>query len=92
MLSLLALSTITTATATTYFKETFDAGWEERWVTGADSGAVGLAENGLQTQQDAKFYHVSSAFDSFSNADKDLVLQFSVKHGQKIDCGGGYLK
>lgn len=23
---------------------------------------------------------------------KDLVLQFSVKHEQDIDCGGGYLK
>ena len=26
------------------------------------------------------------------NTDKDLVLQFSVKHAQKMDCGGGYIK
>ena len=23
---------------------------------------------------------------------KDLVLQYTVKHEQKIDCGGGYVK
>ncbi|RRT74139.1 hypothetical protein B296_00024124 [Ensete ventricosum] len=27
-----------------------------------------------------------------SNKDKTLVLQFSVKHEQKLDCGGGYIK
>ena len=26
------------------------------------------------------------------NTGKDLVLQFSVKHAQKMDCGGGYIK
>ena len=25
-------------------------------------------------------------------ADKTLVVQFTVKHEQKIDCGGGYVK
>jgi len=34
----------------------------------------------------------SSTFPEFSNSDKDLVLQFSVKHEQSIDCGGAYLK
>jgi len=52
------------------------------------------AENdkGLQTSQDARFYAVSRKFTPFSNKDKPLVLQFSVKHEQNIDCGGGYLK
>lgn len=47
---------------------------------------------GLQTSQDARFYAVSSRFDSFSNEGKTLVIQFTVKHEQKIDCGGGYVK
>ena len=39
-----------------------------------------------------RFYAISSSFDKFSNKDKNLVVQFSVKHEQSIDCGGGYVK
>ena len=28
----------------------------------------------------------------FSNENETLVVQFSVKHEQGIDCGGGYVK
>ena len=41
---------------------------------------------------DAKFYAHSASFDKFSNKGKTLVVQFSVQHQQKIDCGGGYVK
>jgi calreticulin len=48
---------------------------------------------GLQTTQDARFYAISSKFSkAFSNKDKKLVVSYSVKHEQNIDCGGGYLK
>jgi len=48
---------------------------------------------GLQTTQDARFYDISAKFPkSFSNKDKKLVVSFSVKHEQNIDCGGGYVK
>eukprot|EP00899_Mesostigma_viride_P002619 jgi/Mesvir1/12358/Mv00541-RA.1 len=48
---------------------------------------------GVQTYPDARFYAMSSAMpEKFSNEGKDLVLQFSVKHEQKLDCGGGYIK
>lgn len=47
---------------------------------------------GIQTSTDARFYHASATFDEFSNEDKTLVLQFTVKHEQNIDCGGGYIK
>merc|ERR1712233_295058 len=51
------------------------------------------ADKGLQTTQDARFYSISSKIATpFTNKDKKLVIQFSVKHAQKIDCGGGYLK
>jgi calreticulin len=51
-------------------------------------------DRGLHTSQDAKFYQITAAFPkgSFSNKGKDLVVQYSVKHEQKIDCGGGYVK
>jgi len=50
-------------------------------------------DKGIQTAQDAKFYFLTSkAPKAFSNKGKKLVLQFSVKHEQNIDCGGGYIK
>jgi calreticulin len=30
--------------------------------------------------------------EAFSNKDKELVLQLSVKHEQDLDCGGAYIK
>lgn len=50
------------------------------------------APPGIQTSQDARFYALSSRFEPFSNRDKTLVVQFTVKHEQNIDCGGGYVK
>jgi len=51
------------------------------------------ADAGVQTSQDARFYAYTSKFDKpFSNKGKDLVVQYTVKHEQKIDCGGGYIK
>lgn len=48
---------------------------------------------GMQTSQDAKFYARAAKFEGkHTNEGKDLVVQFSVKHEQNIDCGGGYLK
>jgi len=47
---------------------------------------------GLQTSEDYRFYQISSSFKEFSNKDRTLVIQYSVKHEQNIDCGGGYLK
>lgn len=51
-----------------------------------------LSFPGIQTSQDARFYALSRKFTPFSNKDKPLVVQFSVKHEQNIDCGGGYAK
>merc|ERR1711959_882703 len=50
------------------------------------------AAKGLQTSQDAKFYAISAKTKEFSNEGKNLVIQYSVKFEQDIDCGGGYLK
>merc|ERR1712048_964786 len=80
--------------------------WESRWVQSTHKGAeagkfvvtagkfYGDAEKdkGIQTSQDARFYALSKEFKPFSNAEKPLVLQYTVKHEQGIDCGGGYAK
>jgi len=94
--------------AKVYFKETFDVGWESRWVKSKHKESEGTqgpwgwtagkfyndekADKGLQTSVDARFYQISAEFPEFSNKGKDLIMQYSVKHEQKIDCGGGYLK
>jgi calreticulin len=91
-----------------FFEERFEDGdaFESRWVQstskGADAGAFALTagkfygdaekDKGIQTSQDAKFYALSAEFKPFSNKDKNLVIQFTVKHEQNIDCGGGYVK
>lgn len=91
------------ASADTYFSESFGEGWEDRWVVssekdgkwGASAGEFHADSSnlGLQTTQDAKFYGISAKMDkTFDNKDKDLVVSFTVKHEQKIDCGGAYIK
>jgi len=102
------LGCVLLSTATVYFQEKFDAGWENRWVKSKSKESEGSQgewgwsagkyyndpeeDKGLQTTQDARFYQISAAFPKFSNKGKDLYLQYSVKHEQKIDCGGGYIK
>uniref|UniRef100_H2MUT4 Calreticulin n=1 Tax=Oryzias latipes TaxID=8090 RepID=H2MUT4_ORYLA len=79
--------------------------WRSRWVNSkhkSDYGEWKLTagnfygdaekDKGLQTSQDARFYAASARFEPFSNEGKSLVIQFTVKHEQKIDCGGGYVK
>ncbi|CAF2430944.1 unnamed protein product [Rotaria sp. Silwood2] len=104
--SLLLLVLIATVYSTDYFVEKFeDESYKKRWVQStakSDFGEFKLSHGkfygdakkdlGLQTSQDARFYAMSASFDQFSNEGKTLVIQFSVKHEQKIDCGGGYVK
>jgi len=85
-----------------------DPNWASRWVVSdwkkdnGESGEWGLSagkyftdetkERGLKTLNDARFYDISAVHEEFSNKGKTLVIQFSVKHEQNIDCGGGYVK
>jgi len=52
------------------------------------------ADKGIQTGPDARFFGISAKMDKvFDSSDgKDLVIQYSVKHEQDIDCGGAYIK
>merc|ERR1712054_374746 len=37
-------------------------------------------------------FGISAGFDSFSNKDKDLIIQYQAKYEKDIECGGGYVK
>ncbi|KAI3422108.1 Calreticulin-1 [Globodera pallida] len=93
--------------AEVFFKEEFsDDSWADRWITSKhkeDYGKFELShgkffgdkvrDQGLKTGQDARFYAISAKFPKkFSNKGKPVVIQFTIKHEQNIDCGGGYLK
>lgn len=108
LLALIGLISAVWSEPTVYFSETFEDGdaYLNRWVEsnkkGSEQGKFKLSHGkfygdaekdvGIQTSEDARFYGVSAKFDSFSNEGKTLVVQFTVKHEQKIDCGGGYVK
>jgi len=51
-------------------------------------------DKGIQTSEDARFYGLSAPLEKTftSQPGKDLVIQYSVKHEQNLDCGGAYLK
>jgi len=103
---LTAILSFSTVFGTVYFKESFDNGLSDKWVQSKSKDDFGkfvvsngkffadeASSKGLQTSQDAKFYAMSIPFDKeFDNAGKVMVIQFSVKHEQGIDCGGGYVK
>ncbi|KPJ01595.1 Calreticulin [Papilio xuthus] len=106
-LAFVSLLAIYSVNCEVYFEEKFpDESWESNWVysehPGKEFGKFKLTagkfyndpeeDKGLQTSEDARFYALSRKFKPFSNEDKPLVVQFSVKHEQDIDCGGGYLK
>merc|ERR1711937_614479 len=100
----LAFTLCSLVSAKVYFKDTFDdlTSWvrsdvekfDGEWkLSAGDWYGDAAKDQGVMTSQDAKFYALTAAFDeTFDNTDKDLVIQFSVKHAQKIDCGGGYVK
>lgn len=91
-----------------YFLETFDEGWEKRWVHSefnAPEGAQGTfnlstgkwfrdakVDKGLFTMQDMRYYGITASFEPFTNEDKDFILQYQVKHEKEYNCGGSYIK
>eukprot|EP01006_Ploeotia_vitrea_P032597 TRINITY_DN64783_c4_g1_i1.p1 TRINITY_DN64783_c4_g1~~TRINITY_DN64783_c4_g1_i1.p1 ORF type:complete len:396 (+),score=63.08 TRINITY_DN64783_c4_g1_i1:95-1282(+) len=85
-----------------------DKNWEKRWTKSTSwkpSAEMGewkwtagewygdASDKGIQTGEDARFYGISAPLnEKFTNKDKDLVLQLTVKHEQQLDCGGAYIK
>lgn len=107
-LALVLFGLLALSSATVWYREDFsDPNWESRWVQSEkrpehERGKMGLSagkyftdetkERGLKTLEDARFYHYTAEFEEFTNKGKTLVLQYSLKQDQKIDCGGGYVK
>ena len=91
----------------TYFTEEFSTpAWEDKWVKTGDDKYTGSwevtagdwygdaeANKALKTVENAHHFGISAKTDKvFDNDGKDLVFQMTVKHNQKLDCGGGYFK
>merc|ERR1712039_959514 len=68
-------------------------GTQGKWVASAGKWFNDEAEDqGMQTGEDSKFFGMSASFDSFSNADKELIVQYQAKYEKDVECGGGYVK
>merc|ERR1712107_960661 len=68
-------------------------GTDGKWVASAGKWFKDQAEDtGIQTSEDSKFFGISAGFDSFSNKDKELIVQYQAKYEKDVECGGGYLK
>merc|ERR1719238_2408760 len=100
----LALASAPLVASKVYFSETFGDGWESRWASSewkkseGTQGELKLAtgkwgdDSGIQTSADSKFYGISANFDTFSNAGKELIIQYQAKYEKDVECGGGYVK
>lgn len=107
-LATLLVSTASLVSAKIHFQENFDDdSWKQTWrppkQTSLDLGKVDVSSGkffadeqinrGLKTLSNMKFYALTAPFENaVSNRDGDLVVQFSVKHEQGLNCGGGYIK
>ncbi|KAJ3678181.1 hypothetical protein LUZ60_001984 [Juncus effusus] len=96
------------ASSEVFFEERFDDGWEKRWVKSDWKRSEGKAgsfkhtagkwaadpdDKGIQTTTDARHFAISAKFpEEINNKDRTLVVQYSIKFEQDIECGGGYIK
>jgi len=102
-----ALSLAAVASGKVYFQEDFKTDFSKRWTVGVDSKPAAelgqwtwtggdyaaSGDKGIKTSEDARFYSLTAPFDAeFDNKGKDLVVSYTVKHEQNIDCGGAYIK
>ena len=56
------------------------------------AGDIGV-DKGIKTATDARFYSISAPLNSeVSNSGKDLIVSFTVRHDQNLQCGGAYIK
>jgi len=94
----LAVASLGLVSAKVYFSEDFSAGWKARWTESQWKKAEGTQGNwvkegaGIKTKEDSRFFGIASPFESFSNGDKELIFQYSIKYTQDVECGGSYFK
>jgi len=106
--ALVCIASVGAVSGKIQFSETFSSGWEDRWTVSQWKDSEGTAgkwvatagkwfadeaeDTGIQTSEDSKFFGISAAFDSFSNAGKELIIQYQAKYEKDVECGGGYMK
>lgn len=64
------------------------------WTKTAGEYYADAKDTGIQTGPDARFHGISAKMNKTFNSSegKDIVIQYSVKNEQRIDCGGAYIK
>merc|ERR1712176_1682550 len=106
--AIVCLGSVGAVSGKIHFQETFGEGWESRWTSSKWKDSEGTQgkfvaatgkwfkdekeDTGIQTSEDSKFFGIATSFDSFSNAGKELIIQYQAKYEKDIECGGGYLK
>lgn len=64
-----------------------------KWEHTAGEWYADKDDKGIKTSEDARFYGLSAPLTKeFKHDGKPLVIQYSVKHEQDLDCGGAYIK
>ncbi|KAI5390387.1 Calreticulin-3, variant 2 [Lathyrus oleraceus] len=106
-LLLFILLTSHSSFAEVFFEEKFQDGWKSRWVLSDWKRSEGKAgtfkytagkwpgdpdDKGIQTYNDAKHFSISAKIPELTNVNRTLVLQYSIKFEQDVECGGGYIK
>ncbi|XP_019168443.1 PREDICTED: calreticulin-3-like [Ipomoea nil] len=104
---LLLLFTLHSAVSEIFFEERFEDGWRDRWVISDWKRSEGKAgsfkhsagkwhgdpdDRGILTYPDAKHYAISAKILELNNKNRTLVIQYSIRFEQEIECGGGYIK
>src|SRR3989338_4481908 len=108
MLKAVLVISVAVCSAEVWLDEEFSSGNYNRWVEssfkGSEAGSFSVSagewngdanlDQGLKTNDNARFYQISTKLDHpiSSTKGKNLVLQYSVKQEQNIDCGGAYVK
>ncbi|CAH8638548.1 unnamed protein product [Schistosoma margrebowiei] len=77
-----------------WVQSTYNAEKQGEFKVEAGKSPVDPIEDlGLKTTQDARFYGIARKIsEPFSNRDKAMVLQFTVKFDKTVSCGGAYIK
>ena len=102
------LATASLVSAKVFFNENFDnENWQSTWTVPVNnlnnlgqwelsSGkffSVFKVNRGLRTVDNMRFYALTAPLqDPISNRNGDLVVQFSAKNEQGLNCGGAYIK
>lgn len=57
------------------------------------AGLTDADDKGIQTGEDARFYSLTAPLDTeFKSEGNKLILSYTVRHEQNLDCGGAYIK